>query len=205
MRHFATLGVALTLLVVAGAAGAAVGDAYLKSCSSTAPAGSRVALSPGFRGADVELSPGRRHLYAAVWGVGNGYTGLRLFDVGTRGAFAPREGVEGCYAPGGAGGDCTPLIADGGAYDLDISADGRSVYLPTGGKLTVLNRDTTRGALPPAQCFGPAPCVPDPGSFNSTAGSLDSANLYVRGVGQLAVFDRDATTGSVGGEGVGGR
>jgi hypothetical protein len=197
MRHFATLGVALTLLVVAGAAGAADGDAYLKSCYSTAPAGSCVALTPGFQGADVELSPGARHLYAAVWGVGGGYTGLRLFDVGTRGAFAPREGVEGCYAPGGAGGDCTPLIADGGAYDLDISADGKSVYLPTGGELTVLNRDTTSGALTLAQCFGTAPCVPDPGSFNSTAGSLDSANVYVRGVGQLAVFDRDAATGSI--------
>src|SRR4029450_4625088 len=153
MRHFATLGVALTLLVVAGAAGAADGDAYLKSCYSTAPAGSCVALTPGFQGADVELSPGARHLYAAVWGVGGGYTGLRLFDVGTRGAFAPREGVEGCYAPGGAGGDCTPLIADGGAYDLDISADGRSVYLPTGGKPTALNRETT----PRWRALAPAP------------------------------------------------
>jgi hypothetical protein len=198
MRHFATLGVALTLLVVAGAGGAADGDAYLKNCYTTAPAGSCVALTPGFQGADVELSPGARHLYAAVWGFGGGYTGLRLFDVGTRGAFAPREGIEGCYAPGGAGGDCTPLIADAGALDLDISADGRSVYLPTGGKLTVLNRDTTSGVLTLAQCFGTAPCVPDPGSFESTAGSLDSANLYVRGVGQLAVFNRDAATGSIG-------
>jgi DNA-binding beta-propeller fold protein YncE len=197
MRHFATLGVALTLLVLAGAAGADDGDAYLKNCYTTAPAGSCVALTPGFQGADLELSPGARHLYAAVWGFGGGYTGLRLFDVGTRGAFTPRSGVEGCYAPGGAGGECTPLIADGGAYDVDISADGRSVYLPTGGKLTILNRDATSGALTVAQCFGTAPCVLDAGNFESTAGSLDSANVYVRGVGQLAVFDRDATTGAL--------
>src|SRR4029453_8920401 len=197
MRHFATLGVALTLLVLAGAAGADDGDAYLKNCYTTAPAGSCVALTPGFQGADLELSPGARHLYAAVWGFGGGYTGLRLFDVGTRGAFTPRSGVEGCYAPGGAGGECTPLIADGGAYDVDISANGRSVYLPTGGKLTILNRDATSGALTVAQCFGTAPCVLDAGNFESTAGSLDSANVYVRGVGQLAVFDRDATTGAL--------
>jgi hypothetical protein len=196
-RVYAALALAVSLLVIVGAGGAADGDAYLKNCYTTAPAGSCVALTPGFQGADVELSPGARHLYAAVWGFGGGYTGLRLFDVATRGAFAPRAGIEGCYAPGGAGGDCTPLIADAGAYDLDISADGRSVYLPTGGKLTVLNRDTTSGALTLAQCFGTAPCVPDPGSFESTAGSLDSANLYVRGVGQLAVFDRDAATGSI--------
>jgi hypothetical protein len=196
-RFYPALVLAVLLLVVGGAAGAADGDAYLKNCYTTAPAGSCVALTPGFQGADVELSPGARHLYAAVWGFGAGFTGLRLFDVGTRGAFTPREGIEGCYAPGGAGGDCTPLIADAGAHDVDISADGRSVYLPTGGKLTVLNRDTTSGALTVAQCFGTAPCVPDPGSFESTAGSLDSANLYVRGVGQLAVFDRDTATGSI--------
>src|SRR4029453_4099755 len=99
MRHFATLGVALTLLVVAGAAGAADGDAYLKSCYSTPPAGAGVALTPGFQGADVELSPGARHLYAAVWGVGGGYTGLRLFDVGPRGAVPPPAGARGGYAP----------------------------------------------------------------------------------------------------------
>ncbi len=196
-RVYAALALAVSLLVIVGAGGAADGDAYLKNCYTTAPAGSCVALTPGFQGADVELSPGARHLYAAVWGFGGGYTGLRLFDIGTRGAFAPRAGIEGCYAPGGAGGDCTPLIADAGAYDVDISADGRSVYLPTGGKLTVLNRDTTSGALTLAQCFGTAPCVADPGSFESTAGSLNSANLYVRGVGQLAVFDRDTATGSI--------
>src|SRR5512132_656162 len=191
------LALTVLLLVIAGAAGGDDGDAYLKNCYTTAPAGSCVALTPGFQGADVELSPGARHLYAAVWGVGGGFTGLRLFDVGTKGAFTPRAGVEGCYAPGGAGGDCTPLIADAGAYDVDVSADGKSVYLPTGGKLTVLNRDTTSGALTLAQCFGTAPCLPVPGNFVSTAGTLDSANLYVRGVGQLAVFDRDVATGSL--------
>ena len=198
MRRFVpALVLALSLLVLAGSSGAADGDAYLKNCYTTAPAGSCVGLAPAFQGVDAELSPGARHLYAVVWGFAGGYTGLRLFDVGTRGAFTPREGVAGCYAPGGAGGDCTPLIADAGAYDVDISADGKSVYVPTGGKLTVLNRDTTSGVLSPAQCFGSPPCVADPGSFVSAAGTLDSANLYVRGVGQLAVFDRDVTTGSL--------
>ena len=198
MRRFLpALVLAASLLVLAGSSGAADGDAYLKNCYTTAPAGSCVALMPGFQGVDAELSPGARHLYAAVWGVGGGYTGLRLFDVGARGAFTPRGGVEGCYAPGGAGGDCTPLIADAGAYDVDISADGKSVYLPSGSKLTVLNRDTTSGVLTLAQCFGTSPCTSHPGSFVSTAGTLDSANLYVRGVGQLAVFDRDVATGSM--------
>jgi hypothetical protein len=196
-RFCVALALTVLLLVIAGAAGGADGDAYLKNCYTTAPAGSCVALTPGFQGADVELSPGARHLYAAVWGLGGGFTGLRLFDVGTKGAFTPRAGVEGCYAPGGAGGDCTPLTADSGAYDVDVSADGKSVYLPTGGKLTVLNRDATSGGLTVAQCFGTAPCVPLPGSFESTAGTLDSKNLYVRGLGQLAVFDRDAATGTL--------
>jgi hypothetical protein len=196
-RFCVALALTVLLLVIAGAAGGADGDAYLKNCYTTAPAGSCVALTPGFQGADVELSPGARHLYAAVWGLGGGFTGLRLFDVGTKGAFTPRAGVEGCYAPGGAGGDCTPLIADSGAYDVDVSADGKSVYLPTGGKLTVLNRDATSGGLTVAQCFGTAPCVPLSGSFDSTAGTLDSKNLYVRGLGQLAVFDRDAATGTL--------
>lgn len=57
---------ALVVLALGGAAGAADGDPYLKSCYSTVNASPCALLQPPFRGVDAELAPDGRHLYAVI-------------------------------------------------------------------------------------------------------------------------------------------
>jgi Big-like domain-containing protein len=186
------------LLVLAGAAGAAEGDPYLKSCYSTSPAAPCVGLAPAFQGGDLALSPDGRQLYAAVWKVDpGGWTGIRLFDVGAHGAITPRAGSEGCYADAVAG--CTDLSAEFAGTDVDLSPDGRNLYLTGNGSLVVFARDTTTGALSQAQCWGAPPCLPSTtfGPLMSAAVSPDGANLYVRSANQLTVWDRNPADGTL--------
>jgi hypothetical protein len=176
---------ACALLTVAGAAGAADGDPYLKSCFSTAGAAPCLALQPPFAAADAELAPGGGQLYVAVWPQGGGgYHGLRLFDVAA-GTLAARPGAA-----------ATMTTAPS---DVDFSADGRNVYVAAGDQLVVFQRDTTTGVLTQVQCFGVAPCSPVAGvnSFTSTAVSPDGRNVYARGPSQVTVFDRDPGAGTL--------
>ena len=174
------------LLTLAGAAGAADGDPFLKSCFSTAGAVPCSALQPPFAAADAELAPGGGQLYVAVWPqAGGGYHGLRIFDVAVGGTLSPR--------PGAAATMTKP------ASDVDFSADGRNVYVAAGDALFVFQRETTTGVLTQTQCFGVAPCSPVAGvnSFTSAAVSPDGRNVYSRGSNQVTVFDRDPGAGTL--------
>src|SRR5215210_8098745 len=132
-RYVVGVAFVLALLALGRGAVAADGDPYLKSCYSVAtpPCG---VLTPAFKATDAELSPEGRHLYVIVWDNGGGYNGVRLFDVGAAGAITPRTGAEGAAALAGQ------------AYDLDVSPDGRTVYVAAGSRLVVFSRNTTTGA-----------------------------------------------------------
>jgi DNA-binding beta-propeller fold protein YncE len=173
MRQIATLGVVTCVFLLAGAAGAADGDPWLKTCFSSTGAPPCAPLQPPFQAADVELSADGRHLYAAVWDGGGGFNGVRLFDVGAGGAITARSG--------------SAFTASEAVQDLDLTQDGRNVYLAAGGQLVVLNRDTSSGALVQAQS------IPSPNGFHSLAVSPDGTNVYARGPNQVTVFDRSGT------------
>jgi DNA-binding beta-propeller fold protein YncE len=176
--------VVCALVTMAGAAGAADGDPYLKTCFSTAGTERCTALPPPFAAADAELAPGGGHLYVAVSPQGgSGHHGLRLFDVGVGGTLSPRPGAATAMTKA--------------PYDIDFSPDGRTVYVPAGDELVVFQRDASTGLLAQAQCLGPAPCsrITAPNSYTSAAVSPDGRNVYVRGSNQLTVFDRDPGTG----------
>jgi DNA-binding beta-propeller fold protein YncE len=185
MRHLATLGLAVVLVAVAGAASGAEGDPYLKSCYSTAAAAPCTQLQPPFQAADAEVSPDGRHLYVAVWDLGGGFNGVRLFDVGTGGSITPRAGAA--------------VATQEGPHDIDFSPDGRSVYVAAGNQLVVLARDPSTGTLAQGQCFGAPPCFTVTGqfSFHSVAVSPDAASVYARGSNQLLTFDRNTSAGTL--------
>jgi hypothetical protein len=184
-RLLFTLSTAALLLVLSGAAGAADGDPYLKSCYSSPNAAPCVQLQPAAQVADAELSPDGRHLYAAVWDLGGGFNGLRILDVGAGGTIALRAGAA--------------VTTEQPPRDVDFSPDGRSVYVAAGNQLVVLARDPASGGLGFLQCFGPMPCSPvtAAASFDSVAVSPDSASVYARGSNQLVVFDRIAGSGTL--------
>ena len=168
------------LLALSGAAAAADGDPYLKSCYASPNSAPCIQLDPAAQVADAELSPDGRQLYAAVWNLGSGYNGLRIFDVGAGGTLGLRPGAAG--------------TTEQGPRDVDITTDGRSVYVAAGNQLVVFARDTSSGALGFLQCIGPAPCstVTAGSTFESVAVSPDGASVYARGTNQLVVFDRSS-------------
>jgi len=169
-----------SLLLLAGAAGAADGDPYLKNCFATSGAPPCAPLQPAYAATDAELSPDARHLYVAA---GGGLNGVRVFDVGATGTIAPR--LDSAATTGQA------------PQDIDFGPDGRTVYLSAGDQLVGLSRDASSGALAQLECFGAAPCKPVTGlsSFTSAAVSPDGRSVYARGSNQLLVFDRDPASG----------
>jgi DNA-binding beta-propeller fold protein YncE len=179
-RYIFAAPAVIAVLALTAAAGAAEGDPYLKSCYATGNVSPCVPLQPPFTAADAELSPDGRHLYAAVGQqAGSGYNGVRPFDVGAGGSFTPGGG--------------TAATTQQAPTDVDLSPDGKTVYVAAGNQLVVLNRDAGSGALAQSQCFGDPPCVAVTGaaSFSSAAVSPDGTSVYVRGSSQLLVFDRD--------------
>jgi DNA-binding beta-propeller fold protein YncE len=180
MQGFRPISAVVTgaaVLALASAAGGADGDPYVKSCFATATAPPCTQLQPPFRAADAELSPDGRHLYVAVWDGGGGFNGIRLFDVGAGGSLTPRSGAA--------------LTSSEPVHDVDLSPDGRNVYLAAGGQLLVLNRDGTSGALAQAQS------IVGLNGFHSLAVSPDSANVYARGPNHVTVFDRNTSSGAL--------
>jgi DNA-binding beta-propeller fold protein YncE len=176
----------IAVLALTAAAGAAEGDPYLKSCYATGTVAPCVQLQPPFTAADAELSPDGKHVYAAVGQqAGAGYNGLRTFTVGASGTLTPDTGAA--------------ATTQQAPTDVDVSPDGKNVYVSAGNQLLVLNRDTGTGALAQAQCFGEPPCgaVTGTASFAGAAVSPDGSSVYVRGSNQLLVFDRDIAGGGL--------
>jgi hypothetical protein len=189
---------AASLLLVSGAAMGAEGDPYLKTCISTSPAPPCSAATPAYRGGDAEVSPDGKHLYAAVWKLdGNGWTGIRLFDIAGDGSIAQRSGPAGCYARAVAG--CTSTNNEYAGSDIDFSPDGRNLYLTGSSTIVVFSRDTATGALLETQCLGAAAgCLPlTVGSLSSAAVSPDGTSVYVRGPDYVGVFDRNTGSGQL--------
>ena len=168
---------AIAVLALTGAAGAAEGDPYVKSCFSSSGTTPCAALGPPFSARDAELNPENRHLYVAVGDAGGGFNGVRLFDVGTGGSLTPRAGAAHTTAQP--------------AQDVDVSPDGRSVYVAAGSQLVVLSRDPGSGALSGVQSLS------GPSTFDSIAVSPDSTSVYARGPNHLTVFDRNTGTGAL--------
>ena len=162
------------LLLLAGAAGAAGGDPFLKSCFATNGAPPCAALQPPFAAADAELSPDGRHLYAVVAPNGGGSNGIRLFEVAGA-VLTPRD----------------VFALPAAAEDVDLSPDGRHVYVGAGNDFLVYARDGGTGALSPVQI------VTGLSAFSGAAVSPDGRSVYARSASQINVFDRDPTAGTL--------
>ncbi len=162
------------VLLLAGAAGAADGDPFLKSCFATNGAAPCAPLQPPFSAPDAELSPDGRHLYAVVQPNGGGSNGIRLFDAAS-GTLTPRD----LFA--------LPAAAE----DVDVSPDGRHVYVGAGTEIRVFARDASSGVLAPAQT------VTGLSALSATAISPDGRSVYARASSQLNVYDRDPNSGAL--------
>lgn len=129
------------------------------------------------------------------------------------GLLTQKAGVAGCWVgPSSAQTDCQEgkgIDGNGGRFGLDVSPDGKSVYVATGDSLAIFNRDTGNGELsqPTGEfeaCVSALgdPCFPAGASMSApqdAAVSPDGLQVYVATAANsnagVAVFDRDPATG----------
>lgn len=159
--------------------------------------------SRGFRGAnDLAVSPDGRFAYAAS----TRSDAIAAFarDQAT-GALSQLPGTRGCVS-GRAGGPCGLGRGLAGPRSVALSPDGRSVYLASheSQAVAVFTRNPRTGTL--RQLFGSAGCVSRVRGDGCRTGralprprhvltSADGSNVYVAGIGGVAVFSRDASHG----------
>jgi 6-phosphogluconolactonase (cycloisomerase 2 family) len=129
----------------------------------------------------------------------------------TTGALTQLGGTAGCIAESGDGVTCADGRGLGAPIHLEGSADGKNVYVSSGGtsSLAVFSRNATTGAL--TQLAGAAGCIAESGDgVNCADGkglnevvwvtvSPDGANVYAAAQASHAVtaFARDAGTGGL--------
>jgi DNA-binding beta-propeller fold protein YncE len=161
------------------------------------------ARSRVFRGAnDLALSPDGRFAYAAS--ARSDVVAVFARDEAT-GALTQLPGKRGCVSDR-PGGPCALARGLAGPRSVGLSPDGRSVYVASYGSQTVavFARDPRTGTL--RQLFGGSGCASRlRGNGCRTATTLprprhilvsaDGANVYVAGIGGVAVFSRDRTRG----------
>ena len=138
-----------------------------------------------------------------------GLGGVVVFDRDARsGALTQKRGAAGCV--GGefeAVAGCASASTVGDAFGVDVSADGRNVYVATVGGLVVFDR-ASDGALTakagPAGCiaggaFGSSDCalVSELEGVQAVVASADGKNVYASALDALVIFDRDAATGTL--------
>jgi DNA-binding beta-propeller fold protein YncE len=170
-----------------------------------AEAGLGCTPSRGFRGAnDLAVSPDGRFAYAAS----RRSDVVAVFARDQRtGALTQLPGDRGCLSarPPRAG-PCALARGLAGPRPVALSPDGRSLYVASYGSQTVavFARNRRTGTL--RQLFGGSGCasrvrgngcrtgraVPRP---RDVLVSADGANLYVAGIGGIAVFSRDSSRG----------
>jgi DNA-binding beta-propeller fold protein YncE len=156
------------------------------------------ARSRGFKGADdLAVSPDGRFVYAAS----TGSDAVAVFARG-RGTGSLRElsGERGCIGDR-AGGPCRLGRGLAGPRSLAVSPDGKNLYVASSGAVAVFARNARTGTL--RQLFGSSGCVSRVRGDGCRTGrafprprhilvSADGRNVYVGGVGGVAVFLRHA-------------
>ena len=199
------LALAGALLALGGAtpAVAADGDIFIDGCLTIDVVAGCTPSLPSMPAGLAESVDGRQLYVAVNTSSPTGFTGLQIFnrDPAT-GAVAARPGANGCFAGVDSSASCqliTGIDSTGMPRDVAVTPDGRNVYVAAIGNVALLNfaRDTTTGALEYRECYGiDSKCTPlaPAGSAYALAVSPNSANLYVRTSGGLAVLDRDPDT-----------
>lgn len=149
--------------------------------------------------------------------IGSRERAVTVFDRDpTTGLLTQKAGVAGCWLATGATpqADCQEgefIDSGGGRFGLDLSPDGKNVYVATNDSLAVFNRNTANGGLSqPTEEFGAcasslgAPCFPTPSGMvgpQDAAVSPDGLQVYVAtaagGNSGVAVFDRDPASGQL--------
>ncbi len=153
----------------------------------------------------VDVSPDGKSVYVTS----TKPSALAIFDRDpATGALTQKPGTAGCISEDGTAGACQVgrALALG---DLDVSPDGRSLYLAAAGSsaVSIFDRDPATGAL--TQKPGKAGCISENGSGGTCgdgealkrAGSVavapDGRSVYVTSnqVHAVSIFDRDPATG----------
>jgi DNA-binding beta-propeller fold protein YncE len=195
------------VLLPAGAARASVGQLTqlggLDRCVSESTTGGFCRDAQGIgQPTAAAVSPDGRSVYVAGPATNSVATFVR----------DPASGAltqSGCVSDDGSGGACVDGRGLGGAADIAVSADGKSVYVAsTGtGAVAVFDRDTTTGSL--TQKAGTAGCASETGDAGACADGVelataqgvavspDGKSVYVASwtSDAIAVFDRDTTSG----------
>jgi DNA-binding beta-propeller fold protein YncE len=200
-----------SLLASAAVALAAAGltqKAGIAGCVSETGTGGVCQDGRGLAGvAAVALSPDGENAYAAS-SSGDGIAVLYRDHV--TGVLSPLFGTAGCVSVSGNGGECQSGRALGGADDVAVSPDGKSVYVaaPAEDGVVVFSRSLATGEL--SQLPGAEGCVSQTGSSGCADGraldgatsvivSPDGQNVYVgsAGSGSIATFGRNASSGAI--------
>jgi DNA-binding beta-propeller fold protein YncE len=177
-------------------------------CISTIEGCATARALEGARG--IAVSPDGRNVYLAA-------SGVTIFDRNRRsGTLRQKKGAEGCIASleSESAFDCRNGRGLGGAFDIAVSADGRSVYAVGLRTMAILDRDRRTGAL--RQKRGGAGCIRpggsrgcregrDIGDAKSIAVSPDGASVYVAykrtarggGANALLTFNRNLASGAL--------
>jgi DNA-binding beta-propeller fold protein YncE len=153
----------------------------------------------------VTVSPDGKSVYTASY-----YGGVaRLNRNTTTGALTQPAGAAGCISETGAG-PCVDGHALGGAYEVSVSPDGKSVYVASTGSYAVvrLDRNATTGAI--SQPAGAAGCISETGAgpcadghalggASGVAVSPNGKSVYVGSYLSNAVarLSRNTTTGAI--------
>lgn len=197
-------------LVEAGSA-AALGDLSLKpgqaGCVTESGNGGACQKGRGLNGAsDVAASPDGKNLYVAS---PNGQSLVVLDRDPATGALTQKAGEAGCFhdptgSTGGADGCKAGVL--GRAEDVEVSPDGRNLYVSGENTLAAFSR-AADGSLTEIGCFtksgAGAGCQAEPllDQFTTVGLSPDGKSVYVTtligGFGGVITFRRDPATGAL--------